>query len=104
MKSFTSDPSRLRRLVGIGAGLVLPMVAAKAARGLLAKSYEASSGNMVPENPAHRSVSWKEALLWAGVSGLIGGMARVSAKRGLPLIGLPAPGLDMDEEMESATK
>lgn len=84
----------------IGLGFLVPMLAAKAARSFAGKGYKAIRGEDVPANPADPDVGWRDALLWAAVSGIVGGVARMSSRRLLGETIVPAKGDDMDEELE----
>lgn len=84
----------------IGLGFLIPMLAAKAARSVAGKSYKAITHGDAPENPADPSVAWREALIWAAISGVVGGVARMSARRLLGETIIPSEGDDMDEELE----
>lgn len=64
--------------VAMGAGAL----ATAGARVLVRSGWKYATGNDSPENPAARKTSWREAMLWAGVSGLVIGVAHVFAERG----------------------
>lgn len=89
-----------KSIVLIGIGLLVPMLAARASRTLAGKSYRLITRREVPKNPANPEVGWREALAWAAFSGLIGGMARLAARRWLAETVIPAEGDDMDGEIE----
>lgn len=84
----------------IGLGFLVPMLAAKAARMAVGGGYKLLTNQDPPKNPANPNVEWREALVWAAVSGLVGGMSRLTARRWLSETFVPAEGDDMDEEIE----
>jgi hypothetical protein len=55
--------------------------AAAVAKKLLNTSWRAATGKNPPENPADPDVDVWEAVLWAGISGIIVGLARMLAQR-----------------------
>ena len=69
--------------------------AAKLTKNLLSKSWEKRRGK-VPGNPATDDTTWNEALVWAVVSGVAIGVARLLSQRGVAFAfakagkGLPA--------------
>lgn len=73
--------------------------AAKLTKKLLSKSWEKRRGS-VPGNPATDDTSWNEALVWAAVSGVAIGVARLLSQRGVAYAfektgnGLPAKAHD----------
>lgn len=66
------------KVVGIGSGLV----AAKATRAVMDKTYAKTKGGEPPRNPAAPGTSWGEAVTWAVASGVTLGIARLLATRG----------------------
>ena len=92
-----TDP---KSLFFIALGFLLPMLAAKASRTVAGKGYKLITHDDAPRNPAHSSVVWRDALLWAVISGAVGGVARLSTRRWLSETVIPAEGDDMDEEIE----
>ncbi len=84
----------------IGLGFLVPMLAAKAARSVAGKSYKLIRNREAPSNPADPDVEWRDALVWAAISGIVGGVARMSSRRLLGETSVPAKGDDMDEEIE----
>jgi len=89
-----------KSLVLIGAGLLLPMLAARGTRFLVGRGYTLITDEEVPLNPAHPEVAWREALIWAAVSGLVGGLATLTVWRLLAETMIPAEGDDMDEKLD----
>ncbi|MET3960245.1 hypothetical protein ABIE44_000179 [Marmoricola sp. OAE513] len=61
--------------------LVAALLAASVARKGLTATWKAAAGKEPPANPADPEVSLNEALLWAGLSGLLVGIARMLATR-----------------------
>ena len=53
-----------------------------ATRQILRRSWTAWRKEPPPDNPAAPDVSWRDALLWAGATGLVVAVGRVVAKRG----------------------
>lgn len=51
-----------------------------ASKGVTA-AYKKVRGNEPPVNPAHPDTAWREALLWAAVSGIAVGLGRLAAER-----------------------
>lgn len=84
----------------VGLGFLVPMLAARAARTLVGGGYRLITNEDPPKNPANPEVGWKDALIWAAVSGVVGGMSRLAARRWLAETFIPAEGDDMDEELE----
>jgi hypothetical protein len=64
---------------------VLASAAAVAAVGgakpLLERGWRLTFGSEPPGNPAHQDVSWREALLWALVTGALVGVIRLITQR-----------------------
>jgi hypothetical protein len=58
----------------LGAGIVAQM--------LLQRGWKRFVGKAPPKNPAAADTSWGEAILWTAVIGMIGGIARLMARRG----------------------
>ena len=48
---------------------------------LIERAWRLVFGSEPPGNPAHQDVSWREALLWAVVTGAIIGVIRLVAQR-----------------------
>lgn len=84
----------------VGLGFLVPMLAARASRSLVGGGYRLITHEDPPKNPANPEVAWKEALIWAAVSGLVGGMSRLAARRWIAGTFIPSEGYDMDEEVE----
>lgn len=62
-------------------GIVAAVVGGVLTRIVLKFLWTRLSGRPVPNNPADRGVSWREALLWGMVSGAVAGLTRVGARR-----------------------
>jgi hypothetical protein len=56
--------------------------AALASHQLLRRGWSAWRNEPPPEKPESPDVSWRDALLWAGATGLVVGVGRMVAKRG----------------------
>ncbi|MEO6987729.1 MAG: DUF4235 domain-containing protein [Aquihabitans sp.] len=73
--------------------------AAKLTKNILSRSWEKRRGS-VPGNPATDDTTWNEALMWAVVSGVAVGVARLLSQRGVAYAfekgrgGLPAKAHD----------
>ena len=66
------------KVLGPGAALL----AAAAANRLVVVGWKAASGKAAPTDPAHpEDSSWKEAILFAAISGFVVQAARVAAQR-----------------------
>ena len=52
------------------------------ARVLMKGGWKLARGGEPPENPAARSVSWGEAIVWTVVTGIVVGLVRLVAERG----------------------
>ncbi len=97
---MSREKSALATLALLGAGLVLPMIAASAARRLAGLGYRMVTDEDPPRNPAAREVEWRDAIVWSVVSGAIGGLARLSVRRVLAPSDIPAEGYDFKEKAE----
>lgn len=89
-----------RSLTLIALGFILPAIADRVARRITGRSYEFITHREAPRNPANPEVPWKDALIWAAVTGVIGGVARITARRWLAETEIPTEGYDMDEKVE----
>lgn len=85
-------------LAFLGAGLVLPMIAAHASRKVVGAGYRLVTDEDPPRNPASRDVRWRNAIIWSVVTGAIGGLARLTVRRALVSAELPAEGYDFEEK------
>ena len=56
--------------------------AALASHQLLRRGWTALRNEPPPDNPESPDVSWRDALLWAGATGLVVAVGRVIARRG----------------------
>jgi hypothetical protein len=68
----------LWKLVAVLAGLM----AAKAGRSVLDKTWARTRGGEPPRNPAAADTTWGEAVAWAAASGVAVALARLVATRG----------------------
>ena len=62
-------------------GLAATLGATMVARKLMTTTWKLSTGKQPPSNPEHPDVSVGEAALWAAVSGVVVGLARMFASR-----------------------
>lgn len=65
------------------AGLLIPALAAFAARRAAGRGYHAIARAAPPRNPADPGVAWKDALLWTVGSAMVAGVARLGVRRWL---------------------
>lgn len=61
---------------------VAAFVAAWAAREAAHRAWAALGESEGPVNPADRTIAWSQAIGWAALIGLAGGVARVLGRRG----------------------
>jgi hypothetical protein len=61
--------------------MVASLLGALVARKLLTTTWKLASGKEPPENPAHPTVTWPEAVSWAVASGAVVGLARLIAQK-----------------------
>ena len=62
-------------------GSAAAALAGLGARKGLEAAWKAATGKPAPENPEMRHVKWPDALMWAAVSGLTIGIARLVGQR-----------------------
>jgi hypothetical protein len=74
---MASGGSKVWTLFSLASALTAAALAKKA----LNTSWRAATGKNPPENPADPDVDVWEAVLWAGISGTIVGLARMLAQR-----------------------
>lgn len=92
------NDSKAKTAVLIGLGFLLPMVAARAARTVAGGGYTLVTRKDPPKNPASRDTELRDAIIWTAVSGALGGIARMFARRYLSdETEIPAEGDGMDE-------
>ena len=48
---------------------------------LIERGWRVAFGSEPPGNPAHQDVTWRDAMLWAVVTGALVGVARLVAQR-----------------------
>ena len=66
------------RILGTGSAVLAAAVASK----VVSKGWEVAAGKPAPDDPTHpEDTTWKEALVFAALSGLVVGAARVAATR-----------------------
>ncbi len=99
-----SRRSDFSSLAMIGAGLLLPALAARLTRQIAGKSYELVAREEPPKNPADPAVAWKSAIAWTMVSGAIGGLGRVVARRLLADTPVPAEGVGLKRRLRSLVR
>lgn len=85
----------------IGLGLLIPALASRAARRVAGGSFHAITHRPPPRNPAAPGVKWQHAILWTALSGALGGLASMVARKGLTRVGLPAEGYDWGATLRS---
>lgn len=61
--------------------MIASLLGALVARKLLTTAWKLASGKEPPENPAHPTVTWPEAVSWAIASGATVGLARLIAQK-----------------------
>lgn len=93
------QPASNKSYFMIALGLVIPMIAVRASRDLTARGYKLITHEDAPRNPGAPNVQWSDALVWAAVSGLIGGLTRVATLRWLAATIIPSEGDDMEHEV-----
>lgn len=96
------NESRTTKILLLGVGMLIPMLAARAARGAAGRGYHALTSSEPPKNPAHPDVEWKEAMIWTLAMGAAGGLARLFARRWLAGTSIPAQGFNFKKEAEDA--
>ncbi|HMT31092.1 MAG TPA: DUF4235 domain-containing protein [Dermatophilaceae bacterium] len=70
--------SMVWRVLGTGSAVIAAAVAQK----LVSKGWEISTGKPAPDDPTHpEDTTWKEAVLFAALTGLAVSAARVAAQR-----------------------
>lgn len=52
-----------------------------ASRPVVERSWRAIAGSDPPGNPAHEDVAWRDAIMWAVITGAIVGLLRLLAQR-----------------------
>ena len=77
MKKHLSRDPNTWTLVAAGAGAL----AAIATHQALGRAWKAVRKTPPPEDPTRADVTWTDALLWAGATGLAMGIGRVVARR-----------------------
>ncbi|MBK1881244.1 DUF4235 domain-containing protein [Luteolibacter pohnpeiensis] len=92
--------SKISSLSLIGLGLILPAIAARAARSAAGAGYHAVTHMDPPKNPAHPDVAWKDAIVWTLVSGMIGGLTRLVVRRSMAGSPVPAEGYDLEKKAD----
>jgi hypothetical protein len=100
LKPPTMKKPGSKSLLLIGIGFLVPMLAARAARTVAGRAYKLVTNEDPPKNPANPDVEWREALVWAAISGLVGGMSRLVARRWLAETMVPTEGDDMEEKID----
>lgn len=90
-----------KSLLLLAAGIIVPIIASRAARELVTKGYTLATNKPAPKNPAHPATGLKEAVVWTVVTGAIGGLARMGSQRYLANTEIPAEGYDMDEAIQT---
>lgn len=57
------------------------VTAVAASKPLIERSWRAAFGSEPPGNPAHQDVAWRDAILWAVITGAVVGLVRLVAQR-----------------------
>lgn len=65
------------KVLALGSGLI----ATRVAKGVTEGSWKAATGGQTPNNPADPDVEWKEAIVFAVVSGSIMALAKMVANK-----------------------
>lgn len=73
----SSDSSKVWSLMSLGSSVV----AAIATRKIITTAWRTTTGKNPPANPADPEVAMREAVLWAGFSGIMVALARMLATR-----------------------
>lgn len=74
--------SKVKEYLWKGLVTLSVILGAVAARKVSEAIWARTAKSEVPKNPAHRSVSWSQAVMWAVLSSVAAGIARVVARRG----------------------
>ncbi len=90
----------VKALAVVGLGLLIPAIAARASRSLVGHGYKVITKHDPPRNPASHEVEWKDAIVWTLVTGMVGGLARLVARRLLVETDVPSEGYDLEAEAE----
>ena len=78
-------------------GILIPMAAARLARGAVGKGYERIASKPPPRDPSKSDVPWKEAIIWAVATGVTGGLTKLVSRRLLAPTPVPIDRQDQDE-------
>lgn len=89
------DEEKAWQIVALGTAAL----AGVAARNIMQQGWKLARRDDPPENPAARSVTWADALLWTAGTGVVVGVTRMLAERSAAagwkrLRGRYPPGLD----------
>jgi hypothetical protein len=57
------------------------VAAVTASKPLIERGWRAAFGSEPPGNPAHQDVAWRDAILWAVITGAVVGLVRLVAQR-----------------------
>ena len=72
------DDERTWQIVAVGSAAL----AGIAARNIMQTGWKLARHEDPPDNPAARSVSWTDAILWTVGTGMVVGLTRMLAERG----------------------
>ncbi len=75
---FGEPQDQVSKILRVGTALAASFLL----RRLLQVIWEKSSGRIAPTNPSIPGVGWREAILWAALTGALAGLAKVLARRG----------------------
>lgn len=77
---MSSTSKKVRWLLASGAAA---MGASFLTRNLLRKSWNATTGDDPPLNPASGKTDWSEAIVWTVAASVVAGLSQLAARRGI---------------------
>ena len=60
---------------------VVAVGAVTAAKPVITRAWQTATGAEPPGNPAHEDVTWRDAIMWAVITGAVVGLVRLVAQR-----------------------